>query len=70
MTNESVEVTKDFITLITEDVANLYELTVELERLAARCTENEYLVKVIGRAAKRKKHSVDYKLETMILKSE
>ena len=39
MTNESVEVTKDIITLITEDVANLYELTVELERLATRCTE-------------------------------
>ena len=70
MANESVEVTKDLITLIKEDVANLYELTAELERLATRCTENEYLVKIIGREAKRKKNSIDYKLETMILKSE
>ncbi len=68
MTNESVEVTKDLITLIKEDVANIYELTAELERLATRFTENEYLVKIIGRAAKRKKNSVDYKLEAILKK--
>lgn len=69
MNNNSVEVTKYLILLIKEDVANLYELTAELERLATRFPENEYLAKIIGRAARRKKNSVDYKLEA-ILKSE
>jgi hypothetical protein len=69
MTNERVEAPKDLINLIKEDVANLYELTAELEGLANRCTEHKYLVKIIGWAAKMKKNSADYKLEA-ILKSE